>query len=112
MNRNQPFENDKPLRKVLSEWQVDAALPPRFQEGVWERIGNFEKQFAPSAWTAAWKRFATLLTRPAFTTAYLTIFLLIGVSAGCERGESKTAHIKSDLQARYVQMVDPYQAPR
>jgi len=112
MKNNFPVENDKPVRKLLSEWRVVAKLPPRFQEGVWERIGNFEKQFAPNVWSAAWKQFATLLTRPAFATAYLTIFLLIGVSAGCERGESKTAHIKSDLQARYVQMVDPYQAPR
>jgi hypothetical protein len=111
MNSNQPSENDKPLRKVLSEWKVDATLPPRFQERVWERIKNSEG-LKPSIWLLAWKRFLTRLTRPAFATAYMIIFLLVGVSAGCESSQSKTAHIKSDLQARYVQMVDPYKTPR
>ena len=111
MNSNEPFEYDKPLRKILSEWRVNAALPPRFQERVWKRIENAEMQ-SPNLWTAIWKRLAAMLPRPAFAAAYIAALVLIGAAAGYQQGQSKTEQVKSDMQARYVQMVDPYKTPR
>ena len=111
MNSNDPFEDDKPLRKILSEWHVNAALPPRFQEDVWKRIGNAEMR-APNFWTMIWGRMAASLARPAFAAAYLAMLLLIGAIAGRQEGQSKTEHVRSDMQARYIQMVDPYKTPR
>ena len=114
MNSNEPFEHDKPLRKILSEWHVNAALPPRFQEHVWKRIESAQGRVpvsraitsALSAWLSA------TLTRPAVATAYVVVLLLVGVTIGHQQGESKVEHIKSDLKARYIQMVDPYKTPR
>jgi len=95
----------------LSEWRTDAALPPRFQEQVWERIASAEAAHQPSLFaTVRW--LAALLMRPSVATAYAMILLLIGITAGCQQGQTKSESIKSQLQTRYVQMVDPYQTPR
>jgi len=111
MKSDQPIENDKSLRQVLGAWRVDAALPSRFQEQVWDRIESRE-QLASGTWMTVWQWLTALSTRPAFAGACLAIFLAVGVSAGYESGQSKTAHIKFDLQARYIQMIDPYKTPR
>ncbi|HEV2319891.1 MAG TPA: hypothetical protein VGV18_09085 [Verrucomicrobiae bacterium] len=111
MNSNGPFEDDKSLRKILSEWHVNAALPPRFQEQVWKRIEDAEMR-APNLWTMIWVRTVAIFNRPAFAVAYLAMVLLIGAIAGHQQGQSKTEQVRSDMQARYVQMVDPYKIPR
>jgi hypothetical protein len=111
MNTNEPSEDDKPLRKVLSEWRVNVALPPHFQEQVWKQIENAEMR-SPNLWMMIWKRVAAMLPRPAFATAYIAALVLIGIAAGYQQGQLKTEHVKSDMQARYVQMVDPYKTPR
>ena len=53
MKRNQDPEDDRSVDKVLGEWVVDAPLPPRFQEQVWQRIAKTEARPEPSgAWAA------------------------------------------------------------
>jgi hypothetical protein len=112
MKNNQPFENDEPIRKLLNEWRVDAALPPRFQEQVWERIARNETKLAPTLWVVVRKWIETMMPRPVFASSYMAMLLLFGVSAGYQQGQTKAEHTISQLQARYVQMVDPYQTPR
>lgn len=112
MTSKLPSENNEPLGKLLREWRVDAALPPRFQERIWERIAKAKTRPAPGWRTLARQWLETKLPRPAFVTAYMAILLLLGVGAGYHQGQTKAAHAKSELQARYVQMVDPYQTPR
>ena len=112
MKNDQPFENDKPVRKLLRQWRVDAALPPRFQEQVWKRIENAETKSTFGFVGTVQKWLETTLTRPVLAGSYLAVFLVIGISAGCQQGQTKSEQLKSQLQARYVQMVDPYQTPR
>lgn len=110
---NGPFENDESLRKLLSAWRVDATAPPRFQDGVWERIAMGEKQrSAQNFWLIVLDWIAIRLSRPAVAATCLAIFFFIGASAGFEQGKSKSAKVNSDLKMRYIQMVDPYKAPR
>lgn len=111
MNNKGPFEDDKPLRKLLSEWRINATVPPRFQEQVWKRIGNAEIR-APNVRTMVWSRMLAALTRPPIAAAYLSILLLIGAIVGHQQGQSKTERVRSDMQSRYVQMVDPYKTPQ
>ena len=113
MNKPQPFGNDEPLRKRLAEWRVNAPLPPRFQEGVWERIEAAEThKLAQGFWMNICGWVANRLAQPAFAATYLAIFVILGIGAGWQHGKSKSARVNSDLKMRYVQMVDPYQAPR
>ena len=111
MKANKP-NDDTPLDALLREWKVEPSLPPRFGERVWQRIERAATPPAPSVSLAAvfahW--IASLLPRPALATAYVTVLLAIGASAGWHQARQETARVSNDLRARYVQAVDPYQA--
>lgn len=110
MKTNKP-NDDAPLDALLQEWKVKPSLPPRFNEQVWRRIERAETAPAPSVSLATvfanW--IATMLPRPALATAYVAVLLVIGASVGWSQARQETARVSSDLSARYVQAVDPYQ---
>jgi hypothetical protein len=103
---------DEKLSKLLSTWKVDAQLPPRFQEAVWQRIKRAEATPKTPFWERLFAAIQAALARPAFATAYVGVFLFAGVGAGYWQAENRSAQVKLDLQARYVRTVDPYQMPR
>ena len=111
MKTNQP-NDDAPLDALLQEWKPQSSLPPRFQEHVWRRIEHAEAVSAPSVPPAMafanW--IATMLPRPALATAYVAVLLAIGAGVGWSQARQETALVTSNLGARYVQAVDPYQA--
>lgn len=111
MKTNKP-NDDAPLDALLQEWKPQSSLPPRFQEHVWRRIERAETAPAPSVSLATvfanW--IATMLPRPAFATAYVSVLLVIGASVGWSQARQETARVASSLSTRYVQAVDPYQA--
>lgn len=111
MKTNKP-NDDAPLDALLQEWKVKPSLPPRFNEQVWRRIERAETAPAPSVSLATvfanW--IATMLPRPALATAYVAVLLVIGAGVGWSQARQETARVSSDLSARYVQAVDPYQA--
>ena len=111
MKTNKP-NDDAPVDTLLHEWKVKPSLPPRFNEQVWRRIERAETAPAPSVSLATvfanW--IATMLPRPALATAYVAVLLVIGAGVGWSQARQETARVSSDLSARYVQAVDPYQA--
>jgi hypothetical protein len=109
MKTNEP---DNALRKVLKEWRTDAALPPRFQENVWQRIERTQASASPSMWDVVARWIGTMLPRPALAVSYVTLLLVIGGTAGWTQAHQTNARVKSELGARYVQELDPYQAAR
>ena len=113
MKTDNSNENDAHLRALLKEWTPEASLPPRFQEQVWRRIERAPTAPTPSVSLAAvfanW--LTDLLPKPALATAYVTLLLIIGASAGWNQARQETARVTGELSARYAQAVDPYQAP-
>jgi hypothetical protein len=108
-------ENPEPLRRLMREWKVNEALPPRFQENVWRRIEQAESHPAPLLATTGWALFKAWLVarlpRPALAVAYLSVLLVAGMAAGYWQARQTTAHLDNELGTRYVQSVDPYQKP-
>ena len=96
----------------MREWKVTEALPPRFQDGVWRRIERAQTRQAGSAWAVVANWIATVLPRPALATAYVTVLLAIGVTAGWAQARQQTARVHDELGQRYVRVLDPYLAPR
>ena len=111
MNHKKPSKSDESLHTILGKWQVDATLPPRFHEQVWGRISKSETPTAPGWWTIVRRRLEIMLARPALATAYLAVLVFIGAGIGFQQGQAKMERAKSEMQTRYLQMVDPYQAP-
>lgn len=108
MNANKSPAEDETLRSVLRQWKVDAPLPPRFQEQVWQRIAKAEARPAPAASAGLWRLVEIVFQRPRFAYAYLAVLLLSGVAAGAWAAQVKTTRLESELSLRYVQSIDPY----
>lgn len=107
-----PSDNDQPLNEVLAQWKVATSLPPRFREQVWRRIDNAEARKPESSLTVALRWIDSAFRRPTLALSYVTVLLFIGLGVGYWQAQAKTAQSESKWQARYVQSVDPYQAPR
>ena len=101
---------DESLKRLLAEWREDAPLPLRFQERVWQSISrppdpgprSLASRFAE--WLGPW------LARPAFAAPYVAALLMLGISAGWIQSRHESARVRSELGARYLQSLDPYQA--
>src|SRR5882672_3779960 len=101
MKTTRPGNHDEKLRKVLKEWRVDAPLPPRFQEQVWQRIESNRTPAEPSVWTLLAHWIGTVLPRPALAVSYVALLLAIGVTAGWAQGRQESARVKHELGQRY-----------
>ena len=110
MKTNQSPENDETMRKVMREWTVDAPLPPRFQEQVWQRIARIETKPEAAARTGLWRWIDSVLPRPQFAFAYLAVLLASGLAAGSWAAQNTNSRLDSNLSLRYVQSIDPYRA--
>src|ERR1043166_1537867 len=100
------------LSDTLREWKVDASLPPSFQARVWQRITRTEASRAGSRRLNWWQWFDALLERRSMAVSYVMLLLLVGVSVGAWQARHKAARMEGDLEARYLQTVDPYLASR
>src|SRR6059036_2180334 len=112
MKPNGTFEDESRLRGGLAAWQVNAALPPRFRERVWQRIQRREAQLASSPWERWFNPIAAAFARPRLAVSYVTVLLAAGLLAGYWQGQVTKARAAETLSARYVQTLDPYQMPR
>ena len=111
MKPDQP-DNDARLRQVVREWKVDASLPPGFQDGVWQRIAAAENRArTPHFWDDLLISVQGMFARPVFAATCVAVFMAVGLSAGWKEAHTKAARIDSFLSTRYVESVDPYQAP-
>lgn len=101
----------QPERDLLKAWTVETPVPTNFNASVWRRI---EQKGASSQGSirnliAAW--FAGVFAKPAFAISYAGVALLLGLAAGHLHGASTLEKHGDQLEARYLQSVDPY-APR
>jgi hypothetical protein len=105
-------ETDPSLRKALHAWEVKDALPPRFGDQVWQRIALAEARRHAGGWTeiAAW--IGRSLNRPALAVSYALVLLVAGWAGGSWHAQVDKARTTRELEARYVQLMDPYQNPR
>jgi hypothetical protein len=112
MKKPEPIEDDVNLSQTLREWEVESSLPPRFQEQVWKRIDQAEARKPQSSLAALAHWIDAAFRRPALACVYVAVLLFVGLGAGYWRAQDTMAQSRSESRARYVQSVDPYQAPR
>jgi hypothetical protein len=102
------FNQDNSLRPLLKEWRVEASLPPRFQENVWRRIENLDAS-SVTLWQLIRQRLESTFARPAVAVSYVTVLVAVGLVLGAKQGQLRSARAEVQLEARYVQSIDPYQ---
>lgn len=101
--------NDEEVSKALKAWQVNEALPPRFQERVWSWIEQAESVQTSSVWELASAWINQLFARPAMAVGYVSVLLAVGLLAGHAKVSAMESRLQGELAAKYVQAVDPYQ---
>jgi len=112
MSLKHPADNDASLRTELQQWKVQRPLPPRFAEGVWQRIERAEATERPALFDA-WRAWLTsVMPRPAVAVSYIAVLLAIGIATGQWQARLKASRLDNELEQRYVQTIDPYQKPR
>lgn len=104
-------DTDETLRNALRTWSVTTPLPPHFQEGVWRRIARAEEPVSVSAWELCQAWLERLTPRPAFALAYVSLALLTGLLAGYLHAQHRREKAEAGWRERYVESVDPWQAP-
>ena len=109
MKANEKGGEDERLSRLLREWRVEVALPPRLQERVWRRIERSEQVGVPF-WTLLQKMIDVALPRPKVAFAFVTGLAVLGVAAGAIAGEIHGNHLSRELGEQYIQSVDPYRA--
>jgi len=103
-------ENDESLRHLLGEWKVDATLPPRFQERVWQRIER--EAVRPNPWRAFTHWVEATFNRPVLAVSYVALLIFAGLATGYLQVRDTSARAETRWRAAYVQSIDPYQVPR
>jgi hypothetical protein len=105
MNSTNPNAEEPKLTTLLREAHPAPALPPRFQEGVWQRLERAEhltKTAPPLGWL---EQFLRSVLRPAYATAGLTAVMLAGTWLGIRDGDGQAYRAE---QTRYVAAVSPF----
>jgi hypothetical protein len=100
---------DQELRSALHEWKIGAALPPRFQENVWNRIERQTPARPVSLWRWLLAWLESSIAQPALAVAYAIVLLTIGLAGGFLRAQHANAQMDRLIETRYVQSIDPYQ---
>jgi hypothetical protein len=104
MKPRDPLSEDQHLQKLLRGAHPSPSLPPRFQEGVWERVERgartetLRQSWGIDAWVRSW-------FRPAYLAAGLALAVLGGTWLGFRHGEARSRLAE---QARYIASVDPF----
>ena len=105
MNLPDPNADDPKLGALLRDAHPAPALPPRFQEGVWQRLERAErptKAASPPGWL---EQFVRGVLRPAYATVGLAIVMVAGTWLGIRDGGGQASRVG---QTRYVAAVSPF----
>jgi len=101
-----PPPDDPALSRLMQDWTADAALPPRFQEHVWQRIEHAQGDVPLWRFIRDW--LARQFVRPVAVAGYLGAVVLFGAAAGWIQGQVESHRIAVALQESYAHAVDPY----
>ena len=94
---------------MLHQWKTEAPLPPRFAEGVWQRIERNERPAAEDVWAVLRGWLSGMFLRPSLAVSYVAMLLLVGLAAGYWQGRAGSQRVEERLSMQYVHAVDPYQ---
>jgi hypothetical protein len=101
MKEKNNLPGDARISALLREARISPDLPPRFQANVWRRIEDAEASAKSASWLDA---LTTLILRPRFALAAVTVLLLGGVLAGTLDGRQVARH---DAEMNYLASVAP-----
>jgi hypothetical protein len=103
MNKINSNADEARLGELLREARSAPALPPRFQENVWQRIKTSEMS-APAEGRSWLDVLAGWILRPQAALVTAAALILVGAGLGWAQGEREG---RQQAQARYLSAVAP-----
>ena len=100
--------NDQQLDQVLCEWKATPRTPVDFRARVWERIAEQQEAREQSLVVQFQRWLGSLFLKPAPIVALAAVTLTLGAGAGWWKGTADREEAWHELEARYVQSIDPY----
>lgn len=91
--------------ELLKKWTLDAPVPNKFNSVVWRRIEE-RRQISVAEAIQHWM--SELFARRAVAIAYLSLAVAFGLTIAQVQSSKVLQDRESQIQARYVQSVDPY----
>lgn len=110
MNHEQ--EKGDGLERALGQWRVSTPLPPRFQEQVWRKIecAPVPQGIRVRELISRWLE--NVMPRPVVAASYVGVLLVTGLLVGTWQAQERNVQAEQAFARKYVQSVDPFQAPR
>lgn len=91
--------------ELLRKWTLDTSTPANFNSLVWRRI---EARRGVNVAEVIGHWLAELFARRAVAVAYLSLAVVFGLTVAQVQASKVLRERENQLQARYVQSVDPY----
>ena len=105
MNLPDPNADDPKLSALLRAAHPAPVLPPRFQEGVWQRLERSDRSTKAGSSLGWLEQFVSGVRRPAYATIALAAVMLAGTWFGIRDGDGQTLRGE---RTRYVAAVSPF----
>jgi hypothetical protein len=105
MNHPDSNADDPKLTAMLQEAHPAPALPPRFQEGVWQRLERAERQTKKASPLGWLEQFVRNVLRPTYATASLAAVMFVGAWLGIRDGDGQVYRAE---RTRYLAAVSPF----
>lgn len=94
-----------PESELLKKWTLNSSVPTNFNSVVWRQI---EERRRVSVGDAIRHWVSEVFARPAVAVAYLSLTVVVGLAAAQVQSSKVLRERDRQLEARYVQSVDPY----
>jgi hypothetical protein len=91
--------------EMLKKWTLDTATPTNFNSVVWRRIEE-RRQISGVEAIRLWIN--QLFAKQSVAVAYLSLAVVFGLAVAQVQASKVIQERASQIQARYVQSVDPY----
>jgi hypothetical protein len=93
--------------ELLRKWTLDTTTPSNFNSLVWRRI---EARHGVNVAEVIGHWITELFARRAVAVAYLSLAVAFGLAFGHIQSRNILRERETQLEARYIQSVDPYAA--
>lgn len=99
------MDDDSKLKELLAEWRADAQASPRFESGVWERIGGSVPTGGIFARMREW--LLVSLPRPIYACALVVLFAGSGLILSDFAASRLHRKERARQEQRYLVSIDP-----
>ncbi len=99
---------DTELSRLLQTWKPDLAVPPSFNQSVWNQIARETPPITVSPWVLALDWLKAGFMKPAWAAAFMALMLATGAVSGYWQATQNRPVEVQVMSSQYLHTVNPY----